>query len=257
MKRSTCLLILSLLFSLSINAQRYEIGAFLGGNNIIGDIDNEYYNFPNNISAGMLFKWNVNERLALRSNLGLSFASASIDKSWIRYNNNEPGGIHSFYGDGYGVNNYFEKGIANVEVLAEWSLLDFVTFHKNVHSPYMTIGVGALAFQYSGKTAILDNGNKIPVNEIKDGDIINEYSDYNGIDYSITIPFGVGYKYLINYKWAAGVDLMFRYTFTDNLDDSGVKNVGNINSNDWFPTVGFTITYVFGRPPCYFCSAKD
>ncbi|MEO9560182.1 MAG: DUF6089 family protein, partial [Nonlabens ulvanivorans] len=45
-------------------------------------------------------------------------------------------------------------------------------------------------------------------------------------------------------------------TFTDNLDGSNnedFENVrfGNINNNDWYVFSGVTLTYAFGRKPCY------
>ena len=33
------------------------------------------------------------------------------------------------------------------------------------------------------------------------------------------------------------------------------RNVGNINSKDWFNTISLGISYSFGRPPCY-CQDK-
>jgi hypothetical protein len=51
-----------------------------------------------------------------------------------------------------------------------------------------------------------------------------------------------------------------RYTFTDNLDgsnpDTGLANneslkFGNINSDDWYVFTGMTLTFTFGRQPCY------
>jgi len=51
-----------------------------------------------------------------------------------------------------------------------------------------------------------------------------------------------------------------RYTFTDNLDGSfpddgdtgfATRNFGNISNNDWYVFSGISLTYTFGRKPCY------
>ncbi|MDX2173252.1 MAG: DUF6089 family protein [Bacteroidota bacterium] len=43
------------------------------------------------------------------------------------------------------------------------------------------------------------------------------------INYSIAIPFGVLYKYIINKRWSIGVEFAWRKTFTDYIDDVGTK----------------------------------
>jgi hypothetical protein len=54
-----------------------------------------------------------------------------------------------------------------------------------------------------------------------------------------------------------------RYTFTDNIDGSAPSELdsanaftefGNPNSNDWYIFAGFSLTYTFGRKPCYNCT---
>ena len=55
-----------------------------------------------------------------------------------------------------------------------------------------------------------------------------------------------------------GFEIAPRYTFADDIDGSFPKNdglkplrFGNINSNDWYVFSGFTLTYTFGRKPCF------
>ena len=55
-----------------------------------------------------------------------------------------------------------------------------------------------------------------------------------------------------------GVEVGARYTFSDNLDGSNpinenleVYKFGNLNSNDWYVFSGFTLTYTFGKNPCF------
>jgi hypothetical protein len=70
---------------------------------------------------------------------------------------------------------------------------------------------------------------------------------------SITIPFGLGYKLNISDRLSAGLELSFRKTFTDALDN--VQSVlGNnwLNNNDWYSVFGLFISYKFVKfaGPC-------
>ena len=70
----------------------------------------------------------------------------------------------------------------------------------------------------------------------------------------------VGYKMSVGTKMVLGFEIGARYTFTDDLDGSNpVKGLadeenikfGNINSDDWYVFTGVTVTFAFGRRPCY------
>jgi len=72
----------------------------------------------------------------------------------------------------------------------------------------------------------------------------------------------VGIKSKITNHLVLGLETGARYTFTDNLDGSNPKNknfetlkFGNLNNKDWYIFTGFTLTYTFGKNPC-FCSDK-
>ena len=69
----------------------------------------------------------------------------------------------------------------------------------------------------------------------------------------------VGYKAAISRQLILALDIGVRYSFSDDLDGSNSNNedvdpiyqFGNPNSNDWYTFTGFTLTYTFGRKPCY------
>ncbi|WP_313791490.1 DUF6089 family protein [Lacinutrix neustonica] len=52
---------------------------------------------------------------------------------------------------------------------------------------------------------------------------------------------------------------MPRYTFSDEIDGSvpdakeavALNSFGNLNNNDWYTFTGITLTYTFGRNPCF------
>lgn len=68
----------------------------------------------------------------------------------------------------------------------------------------------------------------------------------------------IGLKTRLVQNLIIGVEVGARYTFTDNLDGSNPINdnfetlrFGNLNSNDWYVFSGFTLTYTFGKNPCF------
>ena len=70
----------------------------------------------------------------------------------------------------------------------------------------------------------------------------------------------VGYKTTLGQNFVLAAEIGARYTFTDNLDGSNPNKVsenkddvsfGNINNNDWYVFTGITLTFTFGRKPCY------
>ncbi len=52
-------------------SQIHEIGIFIGGTNYVGDVGKTNYISPNNIGAGLIYKYNLNPRIALRGNVSL------------------------------------------------------------------------------------------------------------------------------------------------------------------------------------------
>ncbi|WP_435261662.1 DUF6089 family protein [Tenacibaculum sp. nBUS_03] len=65
MKKQILFILLSIA-SIVSQAQSHEIGVLLGGSNFIGDIGRTNYIYPNKISGGIIYKYNLNPRIALR-----------------------------------------------------------------------------------------------------------------------------------------------------------------------------------------------
>jgi hypothetical protein len=86
-------------------------------------------------------------------------------------------------------------------------------------------------------------------------------NDSKPVEYSniqLGIPFGVGFKYILNPKWYAALEFGVRKTFFDYLDnvsdfgDQTQKNYqyGNPNDNDNYFFVGVSFTRTFYDIPC-------
>ena len=68
----------------------------------------------------------------------------------------------------------------------------------------------------------------------------------------------LGYKQSISPNFILAAEIGARYTFSDELDgsvpDADFREqfaFGNTNSNDWYVFTGITLTYTFGKKPCY------
>ncbi|MCV6631755.1 MAG: DUF6089 family protein [Flavobacteriaceae bacterium] len=224
----TCLVLVVLLTVLPISAQNYEVGVYLGGANYIGDIGPTTYVNPNSLAAGMVFKWNKSTRYSWR---------ASIIRARIQGDDNKAS-----------IGSRKERGYVFDNRLTEFGVgLEVNYFKFNLHrmssqfTPYLYTGVHYFMYDET-------------------------YFDGNqqrkmGTDTSFAIPMVLGVKKTLGRFLVIGLEVGARYTFTDNLDGSNPKKTpgvldvqfGNKFSDDWYVFTGLTLTYTFGRKPCYDC----
>jgi hypothetical protein len=68
----------------------------------------------------------------------------------------------------------------------------------------------------------------------------------------------LGFKMRFIKQLILGLEVGARYTFSDSIDGSVPDNdaledfrFGNINNNDWYVFSGISLTYTFGKNPCY------
>ncbi len=136
----------------------------------------------------------------------------------------------------------FQNSIKEASLGLEYT---FWEFNLNTGNPVST------PYLYTGITYFLYEASFIQ----SDG----MYRDYDQAG-SFAIPMTVGYKATISTKLIAAVEIGARYTFTDDLDGSNpVKGLadaeelrfGNVNNNDWYVFTGLTLSFTFGREPCY------
>ena len=221
--------ILVLLINLTLgNAQIYEIGVFGGGSNFIGDVGSTKIIAPKKIAAGGLIRWNRSPRHSYRASVIYTdiFADDNLSGDPKRKQR------------GY----YFSAKTLEISAGIEFTFLDF-----NLHSgdfnftPYIYTGISMLNhrnFYYANNTLFPGKSNS------------NAFG----------IPIALGAKFTLTEHLIFGMEIAARYTFSDEIDGSvpdpeELNNLkfGNINNNDWYVFSGFTLTYTFGRNPC-FCS---
>jgi len=222
-------LIFAILTTLASTAQTYEIGGMLGGSNYIGDIGRTNYVYPNSFAFGGIFKWNRSERHSFRGSIMiLDLEGDDADANNSRREQR-----------GYS----FSNTVTEISIGIEYTFWEF-NMHKAEpqSAPYLYTGL-----TYFGYNALYKRASS---------DVITEYDNAS----TVAIPMVVGYKASIGTKMVLGFEIGARYTFTDNLDGSNpVKGLadedslkfGNINSDDWYVFTGVTLTFAFGRRPCY------
>ena len=217
-----------LLFFFTLHAQIHEVGVFVGKSNFIGDVGQTTYISPNEPALGILYKWNKSPRLSYRFSLnGVLLSANDLDSK-------EPSRNTRKY--------KFTNSIKEVSLGVEFNFFDFNLHEiKTKFTPYVHSGISYFRHHNAYRQ----------VNIV----VLDEEIG------SFAIPMTLGIKSNVLPHIVLGLEVGARYTFTDNLDGSnpkddtlmrfGATRFGNINNNDWYVFSGFTLSYTFGRKPCY------
>ena len=225
--RYLTIFIFTVLSSTFCFSQIHEIGVFAGGSNFIGDIGSTKYISPNQIAFGGIYKWNRSPRHSYRFSLIYS------DLEGVDAKSDDPRRKQRDYN--------FNNGILELSAGIEFTFLDF-NLHQvgNKSTPYLFTGVSASSFD---NYYFNNSGERLSENT-------------SSIAYGI--PMVLGFKTTLTDNLIFAVEIGARYTFTDELDGNIGEakstqkfSFGNTNNNDWYVFTGATLTYTFGRKPCY------
>ena len=209
-------------------AQIYEIGVFAGGSNLIGDVGATNYIAPNKAAFGGIIKWNRSPRHAFRASLIYSEIEAQDSKS------DDPRRKQRGY-------TYINNSFLELSVGLEFTFFEFdLHIGEPVSTPYLYTGI-----------SIAHHDNYYFRNGVQTTE------DTSSFAYGI--PMVLGYKISISDHLILAAEIGARYTFSDELDGSVpdspglIENFsfGNLNNNDWYTFTGITLTYSFGRNPCW------
>ena len=128
-----------------------------------------------------------------------------------------------------------------------------------MYTPYIFAGVGGI--QFNPKWYHPDS----PHDPVHLREYRTEGRLYNNMAFSV--PFGAGFKYNLRGPWSVGVELAYRLTLTDYLDDvsTSYTNISTISNPGGFPvgtqrgdgrpydsfmTVGITFSYTIFKGGC-------
>ncbi len=160
---------------------RYEVGAMVGGSSYYGDANYHSVMKNLNVMGGIIGRYNINPRMAVKGNL----AVAGISGNTADFNNRFPGGDVDF-----------RRMLFDLGAQFEWHFFAYGdgTGFNNSHrlSPYIFAGAG---MTYAPK----------PADHV----------------FTANIPVGVGLKYKIAKRLNLGCELSFRFSFSDRLDVTG------------------------------------
>jgi hypothetical protein len=207
------------LISLSVSAQRSEIGFGLGTFNYTGDLVRTYNFKYSKPAATVFYRSNLSNVVSFRAAITGGKIGASekpIDPFAVNRNAS------------------FDLFLLEASTVMEYHFLNWRDTKRFVRfTPYIFAGLGL--FGLSGNVEKTD-----------------EYSNVQA-----SVPFGAGVKYVYNPKWYISLEFGIRKTFFDYLDnisagDPRDKNYqyGNPNDNDNYYFLGITLTRTFYSIPC-------
>ena len=221
------LILISLLLSKNAEAQIYEVGIFFGGSNFIGDVGSTNYIAPNQPAMGGIVKWNRSARHSYRISAIYTNLEALDSKS------NDPRRNQRDYS--------FKNGLLEISAGMEFTFMEF-----DLHTPEMK----GTPYIYSGIT-IANHDNYFFSST-------GQYTSEDTRSWAFGIPMVLGYKAKIYNQLILAAEIGARYTFSDELDgsvpdsaDRESLSFGNTNNNDWYMFSGITLTYTFGKRPCF------
>jgi len=209
----------SVFITITLNAQMNEIGAFVGGSNYIGDVGSTNYINPKDLALGVVYKLNLNSRLAVRATYThVKFGANNANASNIVQKN------FPFK---------FKNNLNEVALGLEFNFFKYnLNQFKFMQTPYVFINLAY--FNY-----------KIQKNPIGTPSRFEKTS-------ALSFPFGVGYKIKLLHRLGMSVETRINYTNKDNLEGIQVIKFNNANNKDWVISTGISLVYSFGERTCYF-----
>lgn len=242
------------------HASRSEIGVLIGASSYLGDL-NQFipYKRPHP-AGGILYRYNVNPRMAVRANVTYGRVSAADAESTEPLNKARN---LSFYSDIY----EFGAGV-------EFNYFPFQLGHSRYRgTAYILAELGVFRMNprttYSGGDVALR-----PLGTEGQGTSLNSKKPYSLTQ--ICIPLGIGAKFSLGKRAGLNLELGIRKTFTDYLDDVHAENYvnseilavesgpiaaelsnrsgdrygkrGNASTKDWYLFGGVMFTISLGNP---------
>jgi len=200
-------------------AQEWEIGAGLGGLNYKGDITAGLQPKFTRLGGNAFIRYNAGRAVSFKLNLLLGKIGAEDRVSPDPFN--------------VARNRSFSTSIVELSPQFEYNFLNYRDEKtRQAWTPYVFAGLAG--FIFNGE----DNINR----------------DFKGTQ--VSIPFGLGMKFVLGGNWNLGLEFGARKTFTDKLDGlegALVNNKllnGNPNSKDMYFYTGLMISYTFYSVHC-------
>ncbi|MBT1706008.1 DUF6089 family protein [Chryseosolibacter indicus] len=202
-------------------AQRSELGFGIGTFSYTGDLAKNYNLLNSKPAATIFYRSNLSSVVSFRAALTGGGLGASDEKRPYDAFAEERAASFSIF-------------LMEASTVMEYHFLNWRSEKRMLRfTPYLFAGLGLFGM----------SGHK---------DKTQEYSNVQG-----AIPFGLGFKYVINPKWYLSLEFGARKTFFDYLDnisegDQRYKDFqyGNPNDTDAYYFLGLSLTRTFYSIPC-------
>jgi hypothetical protein len=183
-------------------AQLAELGLYGGTSNFVGDVG--YGFIPKGYSAGLVYRYQFDERYGLRVQGTYGKISAQDSDSPAKYKTNR--------------NLEFESSIFEGALMIEFNFFKYITGSKKYwHTPYIFGGLAFFNFNpqasFEGELYELQ-----PLGTEGQGTSLSNNAPY-GL-WGLNIPFGLGYRVSVSENVSFSAEVGFRSTSTDYLDDA-------------------------------------
>lgn len=193
------------LFSIA-SAQEWELGLQGGASGYMGDINPENPLAFNDWAAGAFVKYNLNHTWGIRGNFAYAntFAHDRYSKVERRRERNL-----GFFGP-----------IIEASAVVDFNFFKWLPQRgRIVYTPYIFAGVGVVSFDPRWYVTAADGSRKkVHLREIRTEYHVDD-NPHMYAQFAYSIPFGAGFKYNLRGPWSVGIELGYRLTLTDYLDD--------------------------------------
>lgn len=250
----------------TLPAQHIQLGLFAGGANYLGDLQDKAYDLNMaRLTIGGNAAYLINNKIAIRG----SVLKANIAASDALARN--PSNVRR--------NLSFATRVYEVSIVGKYSFLDLST---SFFTPYITGGLAGFRFN---PYAFASDGSKqylMPLST--EGQGLPQFPDQKKVNmWQMSLPFGAGLEFKLSDYFTAEIELAYRKTFTDYLDDVSQSYInpsillaergpravemayrggelpggnptfpregtsrGNPNAKDWYYTTVIRLNYLFG-----------
>jgi len=187
-------------------AQEWEFGLQGGSSGYMGDLNPENPLAFNDWTAAASVKYNFDHTWGLRGNF--AYANVFAYDGYSRFEQRRNRNL-GFFG-----------AVKEAALLVDFNFFKWLPQRgRIVYTPYIFAGIGGVRF--NPKRYVSDQSGAIHTAILRDWQ--TEYDRlYNSTPYgryAVSIPFGAGFKYNLRGSWSVGIELGYRLTLTDYLDD--------------------------------------
>lgn len=203
MRKLTILTALLILLT-TVQAQDLHINFFGGSANYAGDLQARSLTFDQALfTIGLGAGYEFNDKIMLRA--GVHFAQLNAQD---QYQQNTLRRLRNLS---------FATNLWEVHAAGEFHILGMT---DRVFSPYGMLGIAVFRFNPYAYAPVSAGGQKVFLKPLStEGQGLNGTNRYNYSLTQIAIPFGAGVRMKLTDKIGVGVEIGYRKTFTDYMDD--------------------------------------